>query len=407
MSAAELEDEIATLASHIYAGTCRWLELVAELDRRGGLAGCSTAEWLAWRCALTPRAAREHVRVARCLGELPLIHEAFAVGELSYAKVRALTRVADAESEEELLELARHMTASQLERAVRAYRRVTAEDADGLHALAYAGYTWAEDGSLLVSAKLAPEDGALFLRALEASRDRLRERELSEDRGSAEPRRPTSAEAFVALAELALAAGTAVRSGGERYQVVVHVDAVEGACALEDGPALAPETAERLACEASLVEIVERDGVPLSVGRRTRTIPPAIRRALEARDRRCCFPGCENRRFLHAHHIRHWARGGETKLDNLMLLCSRHHRFVHEAGYSINDLGQGGFEFRDPWGAPVENAPRPPPGYTELLVERNRAFEIDAKRCACGDGDRMDLGYAVDALLSLAGTAKR
>jgi hypothetical protein len=407
MSAAELEDEIATLASHIYAGTCRWLELVAELDRRGGLAGCSTAEWLAWRCALTPRAAREHVRVARCLGELPLIHEAFAGGELSYAKVRALTRVADAESEEELLELARHMTASQLERAVRAYRRVTAEDADALHALAYAGYTWAEDGSLIVSARLAPEDGALFLRALEASRDRLRERDSSKDRGSAEPRRPTSAEAFVALAELSLAAGAADRSGGERYQVVVHVDAGEGASVLEDGPSIAPETAERLACDASLVEIVERDGVPLSVGRRTRTIPRAIRRALEARDRRCCFPGCENRRFLHAHHIRHWAHGGETSLDNLVLLCSRHHRFVHEAGYSIDDLGQGEFEFRDPWGAPVENAPRPPPGYAELLVERNRAFEIDAARCSCGDGDRMDLGYAVDALLSLASTANR
>src|SRR5215210_133018 len=118
MSPEELEDEIATLAAHIYAGTCRWLDLVAELDRRGSLAGCSTAEWLAWRCALTPRAAREHVRVARCLGELPLIHDAFACGELSYAKVRALTRVAEPGNEEELLELARHMTASQLERAV-------------------------------------------------------------------------------------------------------------------------------------------------------------------------------------------------------------------------------------------------------------------------------------------------
>jgi hypothetical protein len=105
------------------AGTCRWLELVAELDRRGGLSGCSTAEWLAWRCALSPRAAREHVRVARRLAELPMIHEAFACGELSYAKVRALTRVAEPENDEELLELARCMTASQLERAVRAIGR--------------------------------------------------------------------------------------------------------------------------------------------------------------------------------------------------------------------------------------------------------------------------------------------
>src|SRR5215218_9878737 len=149
MSLEELEDEIATLASHIYAGTCRWLELVAELDRRGGLAGCSTAEWLAWRCALTPRSAREHVRVARCLGELPLIHEAFACGELSYAKVRALTRVANSAIEE-----------AQLELAVSAYRRVTAQHADDLHAVAYAGYTWEEDGSLVLRVRLAPEDGA-------------------------------------------------------------------------------------------------------------------------------------------------------------------------------------------------------------------------------------------------------
>jgi Domain of unknown function (DUF222)/HNH endonuclease len=406
LSVDELEDEIATLASHIYAGTCRWLELVAELDRRGSLTGCSTAEWLAWRCALSPRAAREHVRVALRLGELPLIHGAFACGELSYAKVRALTRVAEPANEEELLELARHMTASQLERAVRAYREVTAREAEDLHALAYAGYTWEEDGSLVLRARLAPEDGALFVRALEASRDRLQQREWSEERGSAEPRRPTSAEAFVALAEIALAGGKVDRSGGERYQVVVHVDANDGASALEDGPAVAPETAERLACDASLVELVERDGVPLSVGRKIRTIPPAMRRALQARDRRCRFPGCEHRRFLHGHHIRHWARGGETKLDNLVLLCPRHHRFVHESGYSIRPSTDGRFEFRDPWGGPVPNAPRPPPGDAQSLVERQEDLDIDGETCQCGDGDRMDLAYAVDALLALAGNAR-
>jgi hypothetical protein len=340
------------------------------------------------------------VRVARRLAELPLIHEAFACGELSYAKVRALTRVAEPESEDELLELARHMTASQLERAVRAYRHVTAAEANDLHALAYAGFTWEPDGSLVVRARLAPEDGALFVQALEAARDRLRECESSEEGGPAEPRRPTSAEAFVALAELALAGGGADRSGGERYQVVVHVDAEEGASVLEDGPALAPETAERLACDASIVEIVEREGEPLSVGRKTRTIPSSIRRALRSRDRRCRFPGCDNRRFLHAHHIRHWARGGETKLANLVLLCTRHHRFVHEAGYSINPLAGGDFEFRDPWGGPIPYVPRPPPGDSSVLVDRNRDLDIDADTCACADGDRMDLGLAVEALLS-------
>jgi hypothetical protein len=402
LSDEELEDEIATLASHIYAGTCRWLELVAELDRRGGFSNCTVAQWLAWRCALTPRAAREHVRVARRLGELPLIHAAFACGELSYAKVRALTRVAEPESEEELLELARHMTASQLERAVRAYRNVTAAEANDLQALAYVGYTWAEDGSLVLRARLAPEDGALVLRALEAARDRLQERASEEESGSAEPRRPTSAEAFVAMADLSLADGRSDRTGGERYQVVVHVEAAHGKSVLDDGSALSEETARRLACDASVVELVEKDGLPLSVGRKTRTIPASIRRALQARDRTCRFPGCDNRRFLDAHHIHHWASGGETKLGNLVLLCGRHHRFLHEAGYSIVVLADGDIEVRDPWGNPIDPVPRPPPGDPDWLLDRSSLQEIDADTCACGDGDRMDLGLAVDALLSLS-----
>jgi hypothetical protein len=295
------------------------------------------------------------------------------------------------------------MTASQLERAVRAYRNVTAKQADDLHALAHAGYTWDEDGCLIVRARLAPEDGALFVRALEASRDELQAREWSEERGSAEPRRPTSAEALVAMTDMSLRGNADTSSAGDRYQVVVHVEPAEGAYALEDGPALAPETAERIACDASIVEMVGRDGTPLSVGRRTRTIPPAMRRALQARDRRCRFPGCENRRFLHGHHIEHWAHGGETSLDNLVLLCSRHHRFVHEAGYTVRHCGEGTLEFRDSWGAAVPNVPRPPPGSSRVLLERNGDPDIDSRTCAAGHGDQMDVGHAVDALLSLAG----
>jgi hypothetical protein len=320
------------------------------------------------------------------------------VGELSYAKVRALTRVADAENEEELLELARHMTASQLERAVRAFRHVTAAEADDLHALAYAGYSWEPDGSLVVRARLAPEDGALFVRSLEASRDRL----ADDAGGSAEPRRPTAAEALVAMAGSSLS-GEAAGSPAEQYQVVVHVEAKDGAAVLEDGVALAPETAERLACDASLVEIVEKGGEPLSVGRKTRTVPPSIRRALQRRDRRCQFPGCENRRFLHAHHIRHWARGGETRLDNLVLLCSRHHRFVHESGYSVARRGESELEFRNRLGILVENVPRPPRGDPASLLECNGDLAIDESTCACGAGDRMDLDLAVAGLIQLTG----
>jgi hypothetical protein len=182
----ELEAELATLAAHLYAGTCRWLELVAELDRRGrwtetGARSC--AEWIAWRCALTPRSAREHVRVARCLEQLPSTHASFARGELSYAKVRALTRVATRETEDELLELACLSTASQLERTVRAFRRVTPMDARAQQEAAHLSVFWNPNGSLEIHGRLAPEDGALLLRALDA----LRDASWKDARGSAEP----------------------------------------------------------------------------------------------------------------------------------------------------------------------------------------------------------------------------
>ncbi len=397
---AELVDELAALAAHLSAGICRWLELVAEIDRRGKLAGCSTAEWLAWRCGLTPRTAREHVRVARGLRELPKIRDAFARGELSFAKVRALTRVAEPVNEQELLRLALEMTASQLERAVRAYRRVTSEQAAAVQESAFLDWYWDEDGSLVLSGRLAPEDGAVFAQALQAARSALREG------GSAEPR-PTNADALAALAELALSGRAA--TGGERHQVVVHVDESalaggdEGGCELAEGPALAPETARRLSCDASLVELRERGGEPLSVGRRTRSVPPALRRALKRRDRGCRFPGCEHHLFVDAHHVRHWAQGGETSLDNLVLLCRRHHRLVHEGGYSVERLSGGRLRFRYPWGGPIPDAPRPPSGSLECLLERNRSLAIDSTTCRNGAGDRMDLGLAVDALLVAGG----
>jgi hypothetical protein len=410
LSRTELEDEIATLASHIYAGTCRWLELVAELDRRASCGECSTtAEWLAWRCALSPRAAREHVRVARALEELPLIHAAFSRGELSYAKVRALTRIATPHAEQELLELARALTAAELDRAVAAYRRVSAAEANGLHASAYFEYRWDEDGALYFQGRLAPEDGALLLRALEAGRDALRERdnEWEEERwqriergpaGPHEPRyRPTNADALVAVADAALSASPHSHSAAERYQVVIHVDSAAPP-AIEDGPSVAVETAERIACDSSLVHVLEKDGEPLSIGRKTRAIPSAMRRALRSRDTGCRFPGCENRRFVDAHHVRHWAHGGETRLDNLVLLCRRHHRLVHEGGYSVERLGDGDLLFRYPWGGPIASVPRSPPGSSDELVSGD---EIGPGTCAGGEGGDFDLDYTVEVLFMI------
>jgi len=414
-----IEREIEQLAARINAGSARWLELVAEFDRRQGWggSGCrSTSEWVAWRCALTPRSAREHVRVARALSGLPLIRKAFRRGELSYSKARALTRVADQEGEAELLELARHATAAQLDRMVRAARRVSAQEADAAHRETYVRWSWDDDdGCLRIDARLAPEDGALLLRALEAARDSLQPNpnpDADRGRGSAEPPcdpeprppSPTNAESLVALAESALARPPTGIPGGERYQVFLHVDASTlatdepgasasrpGECAIADGPGISPETARRLSCDASLVGVLERDGAPLSVGRRTRSIPASLRRALIARDGRCQFPGCERRRFVDAHHVVHWAHGGETGLDNLVLVCRHHHRLLHEGGYTLSVDRRGRRRFRRPDGAPIPAAP---------FRSASGALEPASAPTLTGAGEGMNLRACVDAVLA-------
>ena len=130
---------------------------------------------------------------------------------------------------------------------------------------------------------------------------------------------------------------------------------------LADGTPLAAETARRLACDAAIVPLIERAGRPLSVGRKTRSIPPALRRALSSRDRGCRFPGCTNHRTVDAHHIEHWANGGATSLENLVQLCRHHHRLLHEGGYSVTKAGAG-FVFRRPDGREIRPIPRPPRG---------------------------------------------
>ena len=182
-----LEREITALACEIHAATCRWLCLVAEYDAREGWAqwGCkSCAHWVAWQCAIAPGAAREHVRVARRLDELPLIRAAFAAGELSYSKVRALTRVENVEREQDLLELARHATASQLERVVRGYRGVVAAEraAAGGRPERWLTLEHADDGSLLLRGRLPAEEGALVMAALEAAQQWLAGRTFPRER---------------------------------------------------------------------------------------------------------------------------------------------------------------------------------------------------------------------------------
>jgi Domain of unknown function (DUF222) len=432
MALERLEREIGELAAHIHAATCRWLLLVAEFDRREGWANWgakSCADWLSWRCGIAPRAAREQLRVARRLADLPVTREAFGRGELSYSKVRAISRVASANTEPQLVVTAQHVTAAQLERLVRVFRGVVStqvERANRIHAERYVDWEWEEDGSLSLHARLPAEDGALILKALEAARDGLRERgrhdggggsaeppgaDLTGKREGPEPSAPSNADALASMAETLLTHGTSQRAGGDRYQLVVHVeqalrdDAEDACCELENGPALPAETARRLACDAGLVAIAERGGRPLSVGRKTRTIPPVLHRALRSRDGGCCFPGCDQRHFVDAHHVRHWAQGGETKLSNL-LLCRRHHRLVHEGGFRVNRAPRGAATFSRPDGRVIPAVPRNRPGSRGELRRLNHDADLEITietAVARSAGERIDYDLAIEGLLHSEG----
>lgn len=423
-----LADEIAELSAHLDAATARLLELIREFDARGGwnTGFRSCAAWLSWRVGLDPGAARERVRVARAVGTLPRLAEALARGELSYAKVRALTRVATPETEEQLLAVGRAGTAAHVERIVRGWRRVDraaeAREAERQHARRGLWVFEDEDGMVVVRGRLAPEVGALLRRALEAGREVLYQRARREAPPvgagpTVEPptRAQQQADALALVAESALHQGLDPGTPGERYQVVVHIDAPvladpaqPGQSVLEDGARVSAETSRRLACDASRVVLRHDDGGRVvEIGARTRTIPPALRRALQQRDRGCRFPGC-GVRIGQGHHLRHWAQGGPTTLSNLALLCRRHHRAVHEEGYQVERRSDDGLSFRRPDGRELPEVPAPPlipadPVGALRAGHAAQSIPIDAQTTRPNWlGEPLDLGWAIDVLHPLA-----
>jgi len=336
----DLDRAIVLLSARINAASYELLVLVRRFDERAGwlkwgFSNC--AEWLHWRCDLSISAAREKVRVAHALKTLPVIGSAFASGALSYSKVRALTRVATLDNEEGLLGFALKTTAARVEERCRELRCGTADSiTEANRAYANRGLRIHRDaarGSMTITVELPLEAGELIDKALDKARESgaSQSPEFADESWSAQ-----QADALVSMATVYLTGQReASTASSENYQVTVHVDR----SALSEGhgrSGLPIESVRRLCCDGETVVIVEdEDGEPLNVGRKTRTVPTAIKRALWSRDKGCVFPGCRNKRFVDAHHIRHWAAGGETSLDNLLLLCTRHHRLVHEGGFAI------------------------------------------------------------------------
>jgi hypothetical protein len=415
----ELAADICTLAGRINAANHRWLLLIAEFDRRKGWAESSTqscAHWLNWKCGIAMGAAREKVRVAHALENLPKISASMEGGGLSYSKVREITRVASAETEDYLLMIAEHGTAQHVEKLVRAYRRC--QEAEELsreqrqQQNRRVSFRYDDDGSLILDCRLPAEVGARVMKALDVAVEELPPPPKQNVPAGTFPQpvrfSARRADALALMAESFLAHGAIEAAGAERHQIVVHVaqetlrDRKAGCCELEDGPSIAAETARRLACDASVVMLTENeDGEPLNVGRKTRTISAPLRRVLNSRDKGCRFPGCANTRYMDAHHIDHWANGGETKPSNLVSLCRFHHRAVHEGGIRIERLDDGALRFVKSNGVPVDCVA---PGFTQPKGDWREMPEgalVNRWR-----GERMDYGLAIDGLLQRARRAK-
>jgi len=351
--------EIAELSAHLDAATARLLTLIREFDARGGWNSGfrSCAEWLGWRVGLDVGAARERVRVARALGTLPLLSD-------------ALTRVATPETEARLLAVGRAGTAAHVERIVRGWRRVDrqaeAREAARRHASRALHVHHTEDGMVMLRGRLEPQVGALLMQALAAAREALYQRARAR----------------------AAAAGATDRSQ-EPPTPAVHVDAPAladpeqpGQSALEDGTHVSAETSRRLACDASRVVMRhDEEGRVVEIGARTRTIPPALRRALHHRDHGCRFPGC-GVRFGQGHHLQHWAQGGPTTLSNLALLCRR------RGGPTGRSSSSGRTAARFPRCHRLRRSPRIPSRFSGRITTRTvfRSTRERVARAGSGSG---------------------
>ncbi len=368
------------LARSLDQGLFHLVILLPDFDREKGwrVRGArSCVGWLNAECGIHPSAASERLRVGYALEVLPVIKELFRQGELSWSKVVVLTRIATPDKERELARLALGMSASALNRHVRQYRdcqtRETLEDEDAnaiaCHGKRALNFRHDADGMLEVTLRLTPLAGGAFLKSLARAEDVLfkdshgalgpegeRAVEPGFEREDAAVRLPRQlrADAMSLMAETfldaTLAGTTSEMRTADRFQVMVHVDADTlrqtpefpdpvGAPALrsfvEHGSSIAASTARRLACDCSVSSIVMKDGEPLSIGRKARTWPAAMRRAILARDRCCQWPGCDATRFVDVHHVVHWADGGETSVANGMTCCTAHHRLLHEGGYTV------------------------------------------------------------------------
>jgi hypothetical protein len=384
----DIETDILSLHQRITATEYEFLCALREYDLRQGWKEYgfnNCAEWLNFKCAIETNTAREKLRVAHALWCLPLASARYREGTLSYSKARSITRVATPENEQELIDYALRATAEQVQNHCKALRyadrKASTEDVNRVHKQRYLSRTRNGDGSMTISVELTEEAGELVMKAIELAAGGL-EQARAAGNDSFHSRQ---ADALVEVAKAFLAGGSGkTTSTADHYQVMVHVDetALREVADQANKSDLPLESIRRLCCDGSLVPVSEdKKGNPLDVGRKHRTVSPALRRALLSRDKCCRFPGCTHDKWVDAHHVTHWIDGGETSLENTMLLCTSHHRLLHEGGFSIEKNFEGDWYFLNARGKTIPDAPV----YTPTEIPDNW-WEAHASRDACAAG---------------------
>src|SRR6202162_4029132 len=411
-----LDDRICELSAVAYAALAQVAKASAEFDAicgwgAGGIR--SFPHWLSIQTGFDIHTGAELLRVGQAMRLLPKIGAAFEAGQLSFDKARQITTVATPATEEVLLEIARGASGAQLARICRSLRRIaeaeSPQQADDHLSRRGIWMHWDEHGMLELVARLTPEDAAVVQAALESITGTRPVPEPTDDgvKDPADDRWAASnGDALVSMCEHLLAGGAdnLITSTAAR-QVVVHVDvgvltgeAADGHCYVEGGAPLSVGAARRLGCDAEAVAVTERNGLPIDVGRKQRIVPERSRLALHVRDRFCRFPGCGvPAHRTEAHHHEHWALGGETNLDNLLLLCGFHHRRHHAGAYRIRKTLDG-FSFETDDGHVIQPPPRDPVAY-------DRVVPSVLPRALWG-GEEMQFDHAVSVIFDACALAE-
>lgn len=374
---ARIEDDFAELQRVSELLEMERLRRLAEIDRRRLFARdgyLSNASWLATTFRVGWGTARGDTRVARALDEMAVTRRALEAGDVSMAAVRVLVgaREVDASaftrSEDHLVQAARVHSMPDLQRAVAFWRQRVEQErvpdaGEALRARRRLHASVTFEGMVRLDGDLDPEAGETLLTALGAVLDAGSRTGREDGRTPAQRR----ADGLHEICRQWLDITNRPAVAGERPHVTVTVDAgvlagtIAGAAELDHVGVIQADLARRLACDASVTRVVVAGrSEPLDVGRRTPVVPPAIRRAVIVRDRRCRFPGCDRRHtWCDAHHVVHWAHGGPTALSNLVLLCRRHHRMLHQHGRFQLSMEDGAPVFRRPDGTRLDD--RAPP----------------------------------------------